>query len=149
VFGVVFNLEMNSPHVSQFNESVSEEAILSSVEWSSVIVTSSSLEHVSVVRVEGSESVSHLREVESSVSGSVVSLDEEIDFVASWVNTNGSKSISDFMRADLSVSVGIVKIEKIEEVEVGFERQRGLCRLKLSLKFNVFLEGSDKFIFVI
>ena len=149
MFGVVFDLEVDSPHVSQLDESVGEEAVLSSVEWSSVVVTSSSLEHVSVVGIEGHEGVRHLREIKSSVSVSVVSLQEKVDFIVGWVHTDASKSVSDFMLADNAISVSIVQVEQVEEVEVGFQSQRGLCRLKLSFEFNVFLEGSDKFVFVV
>lgn len=98
MFRVVLNLEVNSPHVSKFDKSISKEDVFSSVNWSSVIVTSSSLEHACVVGVESNKSILNFTEVESSVSISIVSLDKEIDFVRSWVHSNCSKSISNFER---------------------------------------------------
>jgi len=138
---------MCSPHVLELISGVRVEAIVTTVSGVTV-VRSTDLNHSSVVRIEGEESVVEFALVKSSVSALVVPCNEEFKLCLGWEDTDGVKARSKLVGVDSQIVVGVEHLEGVGEVKV---RLGGKCCL---LCFDVILvadkvsETIDKLILV-
>jgi len=138
---------MCSPHVLELISGVRVEAIVTTVSGVTV-VRSTDLNHSSVVRIEGEESVVEFTLVKSSISALVVPGNKKLELFVGWEDTDGVKSSSELIGVDSQIVVGVEHLEGVGEVKV---RLGGKCCL---LCFDVILvadkvsETIDKLILV-
>jgi len=97
----------------------------------------------------GKESIRELVEVDSSVSGTVVSCDEKFDFLVSWEHVNGIESGSELVGINLSVVWDIEDVESVSQVEVVLLGKGDLGGFKLLLLVAEILKTVDQLIFVV
>ena len=139
---------MSSPHVLEFERGVWEEAVISS-DSSGDIVGSSSVDHAGVVLVVSEEGLRELGEVKSSVSGLVVSVQEEVSLIVSWVDSDGVETCHELVSGDLAVSGRLIEdVECVEQVEVRFVGKVDFTGFKFLLEVAELLKRVDKFILV-
>jgi len=91
----VFNSNDGSPHGSEFISGSWVEAVISS-DWSCGIVGWSSGNLGVSESIVGKEGSLEFSGVESSITGTIVSGNEKINFLISGINTNGIKSAVEF-----------------------------------------------------
>ena len=138
---------MCSPHVLELISGVRVEAIVTTVSGVTV-VRSTDLNHSSVVRIEGEESVVEFTLVESSVSALVVPGNEEIELFVGREDTDGVKSSSKLVGVDSEIAVGVEHLEGIGEVKVRFHSELSLLCLDVILVADKVSETIDKLILV-
>jgi hypothetical protein len=144
----VFNSDDGSPHGGELISSSWLEAIISS-DWSWGIVRWSSGNlgvSISIVGKEGSIEFSRFK---FSITGTIVSGNEKINFFISGINTNGIKSGIKFLRRNSSTSVSVEDIEGISKVEVWFSGEVNLGVLKILFVVAEILKGMDELIFIV
>lgn len=145
----VFTSDVSSPHGLELEGGVWEEAVISS-DGSWDVVGSSSVDHAGVVLVVSKESLGELREVESSISGLVVSAHEEFSLIISWVDTDGVETLHELVGGNLTISNWLIEdVESIEQVEVGFVGKVDLTSLEFLLKVAELFHRVDELILVV
>lgn len=145
----VFTSDMSSPHVLEFKSGVWEEAVISS-DGSWDIVGSSSVDHAGVVLVVSEEGLRELGEVKSSVSGLVISVQEEVSLIVSWVNSDGVETLHELVGGNLAVSDWLIEdVECVEQVEVRFVGKVDFTSFKFLLEVAELLKRVDEFILVV
>jgi hypothetical protein len=144
----VFASDVSSPHVLEFKSGVWEEAVISSdSSWD--IVGSSSVDHAGVVLVVSEEGLRELGEVESSVAGLVISVQEEVGLIVSWIDTDGVETLHELVSGDLAISDWLIEdVECVEQVEVRFVGKVDFTSFKFLLEVAELLTRVDEFILV-
>jgi len=144
----VFASDVSSPHVLEFKSGVWEEAVISSdSSWD--IVGSSSVDHAGVVLVVSEEGLRELGEVESSVAGLVISVQEEVGLIVSWIDTDGVETLHELVSGDLAISDWLIEdVECVEQVEVRFVGKVDFTSFKFLLEVAELLKRVDEFILV-
>jgi len=141
-------LEVNSPHVSELNLSVSHEAVITSVERVSV-VRGTSVDHVSIVRVLGNKGIGELVESKSAVSVAVVSSHEQLNLLGGGVNSDGGEPISEISDRNPTTEVLVEDSEGILQVEITLKSKRSLGGLDLTLKGDSLAKRSNELILLV
>ena len=144
---LVLSSKVGSPACSELVSGSCSEAVITSVDWGSVVGWSSS-DLTGVVIVEGQESCLEFGSGESAVSAGVVPSDEEIDLVLGWEETDSVESVSELEGIDDTIASLVEDFEGISEVEVIACSKTGLVGLNLVLDSADGLKAADELVFV-
>lgn len=139
--------EVCSPERAEADLSVWQEAVITSVQWVSVVGWAS-VHHIGIVPVQSKHSIAEFSHVKSTVTSGIVTGDEEIKLIAGWENTDGGKSVSKIVDGDGTTVVTVEDLEGISEVEVGLKSACGLLALEFILTSDHVAETLDKLILV-
>jgi len=145
----VLSAEMNSAQVAEVGNGGRVEAVFSSVEWTSVVIGMSAVNHRGVVCIKSKECFAQFTESKSSVSVLIISGNEEFQFVVSRVNTHSVESLTELVRGNPSVIVLIEDSESIVQIEVRFHSDGSLCGLEFSLNVDDLLKSANELIFIL
>jgi len=95
------------------------------------------------------EGLRELGEVKSSVSGLVISVQEEVSLIVSWVDSDGVETLHELVSGDLAVSDWLIEdVECIEQIEVRFVGKVDFTSFKFLLEVAELLKRVDEFILV-
>ena len=131
-----FTSEVGSEDGAELELGVGHEAVIASVKRVTM-VRATTFNHAGVVGVKGEECIAKLATVEATVTSSVVTRDEKIQFFASGEDADGSESLSELSHADVATVVHIEDLERVSHIEIGLHSQLGL------LSFNVILSSDE------
>lgn len=139
--------EVGSPDGLEVGGGASAEAVVTSVDGVTV-VGATTFGHGGVVSIKSEESIGELTEVEATVTGGIVSSDEEVELLGGGEDTDGGESLAELGGADPSVVVSVEHLEGVSEVKVGVAGELGLLSLDVVLDTDHITEAVDELIFV-
>ena len=138
---------VGSPDGLEVGGSASGEAVVTSIDGVTV-VGATTFGHGGVVSIKGEESIGELTEVESTVTGGIVSSDEEVELFGGGEDSDGSESFTELGGADVSVVVSVEHLEGVSEVKVGVAGELGLLSLDVVLNTDHITKSIDELILV-
>jgi len=148
-FTGILSAEMNSAQITEVSAGSRVETVISLIERTSMVISSSVVDHGSVIGVKGKECFAQFIKSKSSVAILVVSGNEEFQFIVGRVNTHGVETITKLIRRDPSVVVMIKDSESIVQVEVRFHGKSGFGSLEFSFNIDNFFKSTNKLVFIL
>lgn len=139
--------EVGSPDGAELKLGVWHVAVIASVKRVAM-VGATALDHAGVVGIKGEEGVRELTHVESTVTGGVVTRDEEVKLLAGGEDTDGGESLSELNNGDVSGVVRVEDLESIGQVKVGLEGKGHLLSFDVVLDTDEVAETIDKLVLV-
>ena len=90
-----------------------------------------------------------LSDTQPSVSGLVVSGDEKLTFIVSWVDADGVEASLQLMNIDLAISWLVKYLESINQVEVWLVSKIDFGGLNLQFKVANFLQRVNELVLLV
>ena len=138
---------MLAPDGLELKAGVRHEAVIAAVQRVAM-VGSATLSHTGVVSVEGEEGVRELTHVETTVTSRVVASHEKIELLARGEDTDGSETLTQVNSCDAAEVSSVEDLERVRQVEVGFESQARLLALNVVLILDHGPEAVDELVLV-
>jgi len=139
--------EVSSPDGLEVGGGGSAEAVVTSVDGVTM-VGATTLGHGGVVSIKGEEGIRELAGVKATVTGGIVSSDEEVELLGGREDTDGGETLTELDGADHTVVVSVEHLEGVGKVKVGLSGELGLLSLDVVLDTDHITKSIDELILV-